>query len=215
MVVTRTLGHRLVQGLGQFRIVAVILSATAVAHEAEEFEFAAIELREGFGMHRQGLVGELRKRHARHSAGGAGEGRLDHIGSQTDGFKDLSTVVAGEQRDADLGEDLAESVLQGNPNIGLDPFRIQRRQLALIDPLPGLGVLKPMAGGLPGEPGADRTGAVTDQTGDVMGAPALSGIRNERTTQPKLLAQQVVMNRADGEQGGHRRRGGIEVGRSP
>ena len=215
VVITRPLGHRLVQCLGQFRVVAVVFGATAIPHEADEFELAAIQFREGLGMHRESFISELRQRHACHAAGGAGEGRLDHIGSKTDGFKNLSTVVTGEQRYADLGKDLAQSVLKGDSNIGLNPFRIQGRQLALLDPFLGLGVLQPMAGGLPGEPGADRAGPVTDQAGDVVRAPALSGINNERTPQPKLLAQQVMVNGADGEQGRHCRRGGIELGGCP
>ena len=84
-------------------------------------------------MHRESFISELRQRHACHAAGGAGEGRLDHIGSKTDGFKNLSTVVTGEQRYADLGKDLAQSVLKGDSNIGLNPFRIKGRQLALLD----------------------------------------------------------------------------------
>ena len=212
VVVTRPLSHRLVQCLGKFRVVAVVFGTAAVPHEAYEFELAAIQFREGLGMHRQSFISELRQRHACNPAGGAREGRLDHIGAKTDGFKNLSTVVTGEQRDADLGKDLAQSILQGDSNIGLHPLRIQGRQLALLDALPGLGVLEPMAGGFPCQPRADRTGAVTDQTGDVVRAPALSGISNERTPQPKLPTQQMVMNGADGEQGRHRRRGGIDLG---
>ena len=70
-----------------------------------------------------------------------------------------------------------------------------------------------MACGLPGEPGADRTGAVTDQAGHVVGTPALGGIRHKRALQAELLTQKMVMNSSHSEQGRHRHRGGIELGR--
>ena len=60
MVVARSLGHGFVECLGQFRIVAVVLSPAAVLHKANELELAAVQLWERLGMHREGLVRQLR-----------------------------------------------------------------------------------------------------------------------------------------------------------
>ena len=97
VVVTRALGHRLVQCLRKLGIVAVVLSTTAVLNEPHEFELAAVELRERLGMHRERFVRQLSQRHAGNTAGRSGEGGLHHIRTQTDRFKDLSAVIAGQQ----------------------------------------------------------------------------------------------------------------------
>ena len=39
---------------------------------------------------------------------------LDEVGAETDGLEELRAVVAGEQRDAHLGEDLEQPLLGGD-----------------------------------------------------------------------------------------------------
>ena len=121
-------------------------------------------------------------------------------------------MITGQERNADLGEDLAQAVFQGNAHVGLHLVGIEGGQLALLDPLLGFGVGEPMAGGLPGEPWADRTGAVTDQAGHVMGAPALGGVNHQGAAQTQLLPQQVVMHRPHSQEGRHRHAGGGQLG---
>ena len=58
-----------------------------------------------------------------------------------------------------------------------------------------------MAGGLPGQPRTDGAGAVADQAGQVVGAPALGRFDHEGSLQPQTLAQQVVVHRPDSQQG--------------
>ena len=98
------------QGFGHLRAIEVILAASAVLHEAHELELGAVELGEGLGMEAEGFAGQLAQAQASHPAGGATEGKLDQIGAKADGFEDLGAVIAGQQGDADLGEDLAQAV---------------------------------------------------------------------------------------------------------
>ena len=113
MVVAGARLHRRVQGLGHLRAIEVILAASAVLHKAHEFELGAVELGEGLGVEAQGFAGQLAQAQTGHPTGGALEGQLDQVGTDADRLKDLGAVVAGEQRDADLGEDLAQAVLEG------------------------------------------------------------------------------------------------------
>ncbi|NDH88445.1 MAG: FAD-binding protein, partial [Actinobacteria bacterium] len=183
VVITGAFMDGLVQRLRHLRAVEVVFTASAVLHKAHELELAAVELGEGLGMEQKRFPGQLAHGEARHPAGGPCKGSLHHVGTETDRLKDLSTVITGEQGDADLGEDLAETVLQGDPHIRLGVSRGEGRQLALFDSLLSFGMGQPVAGGLPGEPGADGTSAVADQTSEVMGAPALGGLHHQRTAQ--------------------------------
>ena len=72
-------------------------------------------------------------------------------------------------------------------------------------------MLQPVAGRFPRQPWAYSTRPIADQTGHVMRAPTLSRIGNQRTLQPQLLAQEVVMHRSNGQEGGHRHRCGTEL----
>ena len=67
-----------------------------------------------------------------------------------------------------------------------------------------------MAAGFPGEPGADGTGAITDQAGQVVSAPALGRFHHQGSLQPQAQVEQVVMHRAHGQQRWNGGRGGID-----
>ena len=73
---------------------------------------------------------------------------------------------------------------------------------------------EPVARGLPGEPGADGAGAVADQAGHVVGAPALGGVDHQGAAQTQLLTQKVMMHRPHGQEGRHRHADGSERGSS-
>ena len=211
VVVTRSGRNGGMQGLGHLGAVEVVLAAGAVLHKAHELELAAVELREGLGVDRQGLAGEIGEAEARHPAGGALEGQRDQVGADADRFKDLGAVVAGQQRDADLGEDLAQAVVEGLAHVGLSLVQAQGGQLAGLDQLLGAGMREPVARGLPGQPGAHSTGAIADQAGQVMGAPALGGLDHDRGLEPQTGSQQVVVHRTGGQKRRQGRDGGIDA----
>jgi hypothetical protein len=135
VVVAGARRHGGVQGLGHVRVVEVELAAGAVLHEAHELELGAVELGVGLGMEGQGLAGQILEAEAGDPAGGAGEGQIDQIGADADGLEDLGAVVAGEQGDADLGEDLAQPLLQGLAHVGLGLVGSRRGSLprSIID----------------------------------------------------------------------------------
>ena len=70
-----------------------------------------------------------------------------------------------------------------------------------------------MAAGLPGEPGADGTGAKADQAGQVVGAPALGGLHHDRGLQPQPQPQQVLVHRPHRQQRRDVGGGGIDAAR--
>ena len=195
----------------------MVLAAGAVLHEAHELQLGAVQLGVGLGVEAEGLAGQIGEAQSGHTARGAGEGQLDEIGADADRLKDLGAVVAGQQGDADLREDLPQAILQGGAHIGLGPGRREGGQLAPLDQGTGLGMGQPVAGGLPGEPGAHRAGAITDQTGQVVGAPALGRVDHDRGLQPQPQAQQKVMHGAHRQQrrdvgGAGADRGGLAAG---
>ena len=98
------------QGLGHLRTVEVVFTTGAVLHKTHELELAAVEFGEGLGVKGQGFARQFGQAQARHTAGGAFEGQFDQVGADADGLEDLGPVVAGQQGDADLGEDLAQAV---------------------------------------------------------------------------------------------------------
>ena len=71
----------------------------------------------------EGFTRQLLQAQAGHPAGGSLEGTLNQIRTNADRLKDLGAVVAGQQGNADLGEDLAQTVLQGLANVGLGLIR--------------------------------------------------------------------------------------------
>ena len=206
MVVTGSSLDRGVESLGHLRAVEVVFATGAVLHKAHELELGAVEFGERLGVQAEGFTGQIGDRESSHPAGGASEGQIDQIGANANGLKDLSAVIAGQQGNADLGEDLAQPVFQRHAHVGLNLIHGEGGQLAQLDGLAHLGLVEPMATGFPGEPGANGTGAKTNQTGQVVGAPALSRVHNDRGLQAQPQPQQVVVHSPHSEQG---RDGGV------
>ena len=203
MVVARTLRHGGMEDLGHLGAVEMKFSTGAVLHEPHELQLAAVEFRVGLAVHHEGFVGQIPQAQTRHPACGAGEGHLDEVGSDSNRLKDLGTVIAGQHGDADLGENLAQTIFQSLAHVGLGLIHRQGGQFSTLDQRAGLGMLQPVTGRLPGQPGTDGAGAETDQAGQVMGTPALSGLHNDRTTQAEAQA-----STGDGGHNQRRARGG-------
>ena len=77
------------------------------------------------------------------------------------------------------------------------PFSRGRRAVAEPAALPEV------AHRLEGEVGMHGRGAVADEAGEVMDAPALGGLGDERGAAAQASPDQVVVHGADGEQHGH------------
>ena len=201
------------EGLGHLRAVEVVFATGAVLHKAHELELGAIEFWESLGVEGQGFTGQIAEAQARHPAGGAAERQGNEVGANANRLKDLGAVVTGQQGNADLGEDLAQAIFEGLAHIGLGLVGREGWQFAPLDQRLHLGLGQPMAGGFPGEPGANGTGAVADQAGQVVGAPALGRVNNEGGLQAQSQVEQVVVHRPHRQQGRDRAGGGINAGR--
>ena len=68
-----------------------------------------------------------------------------------------------------------------------------------------------MAAGFPGEPGTYGAGAKADQTGQVVGAPALGGVNHQGGLQAQAQVEQVVVHRPHRQQGRNRGGGGVDA----
>ena len=200
MVVARAGLDSRMEGLGHLRAVEVVFTTGAVLHKAHELELGAIELGERLGVEAEGFAGQLAQAQAGHAAGGAFEGQFDQVGADADRLKNLSAVVAGEQRDPDLGEDLAQAVFEGLTHVGLNQISGEGGQLAALDVGLHLGLRQPVASRFPGEPGAHGAGAEADQAGQVMGAPALGSVSHQGGLQTQAKVEQVVVHRTHRQQ---------------
>ena len=58
---------------------------------------------------------------------------------------------------------------------------------------------QPVPAGFPGHPGADRTGAIADQTGQMVGGPALAGFNHDGGLQAQTKPQEVVVDSPNGQ----------------
>ena len=172
------------EGLRHLRAVEVVFPTGAVLHKAHELELGAVELGVGLGVEDQGFTGQIRETQAGYPAGGAPKGELNQVGANADGLEDLGTVVTGQQGDTNLGKDLAQAIFEGFFHIGLGLVDGQGRQLAPLNQRLGFGMGQPMAGGFPGEPGADRTGAIANQASQMVGAPALGRFHHQGSLEP-------------------------------
>ena len=107
----------------------------------------------------RGLAGQVRQRHAPDAGDRPLEGRVDDVGAQAVRLEDLRPVVARQQRDAHLGEDLEQALLDGLFVVRLGLGDRDVGGLARLDERDGARGDAPLAGGLEGEVGADGVGA--------------------------------------------------------
>lgn len=153
------LTDRLVQQLGHRLVVDVVLPLRPRLDEPVVLELGrrrrAVGGREPFRPEGRGLALQVGERHAADARDGAAEGRVDDVGAQAVRFEDLRAVVARQQRDAHLRQDLEQSFLDRLFVVGLRLGDRDVGGLACLDERDGARGDAPLAGGLEGEVGAD------------------------------------------------------------
>ena len=102
------------QRLGRLGVVQVVLAARPIPDEAVVLQLLDAELRERLLVDPHRLLGELLHAEAADARRRAQEPDLDEVGAEADGLEQLRAVVAGQQRDAHLGEDLEQALLGGD-----------------------------------------------------------------------------------------------------
>ncbi len=201
------------QRLGRLGVVEVVLAARPVAHEPVVLQLLDGELGERLLVDPHRLLRELLDAEAADARGSAEEPELDEVRAEADRLEQLRAVVAGQQRDAHLGEDLEQALLGGDAVVaqgllevggrgGAGPLSGGRRLVAEPAALPEV------AHRLEGEVRVHGRGAVADEAGEVVDAPALRRLGDERGPAAQASPDQVVVHGADGEQRRHVARAG-------
>ena len=138
---------------------------------------------------------QFREAGALDPAGGAGEAQLDHLPRQADDLEQLRAAVAGDRRDAHLGEDLQQPLVQAGAVAALDRREVLRR---------GLAAALQRGQRLQRQIGMHGGGAVADQRRDVVRVADGAGVDQQVGAAAQPGADQRVVHRAGGEQGMHR-----------
>ena len=140
----------------------------------------------------EGFTGDLLESYTFDLGRSSGETLLHQRGGNAGRLEDLGAAVAADNGDAHLGHDLEEAALEcllvvqkRSGVIGLDR--------ALFDHL---------ADGLEGQIRIDRAAAVADEAGELMNVAGLSRLADNAGTHPLADAAEVMMDGADGQQGG-------------
>ncbi len=152
------------------------------------------------GVTRERFLRDVAEVHAQHLRNRAVEGVVDDIGMKPDGTESLRAAVAGQGRDAHLGHDLEQAlfecvtvILRGGGDVdGL----VARLHLSLGD--------KPVQRGKRNV-GIDRRRAVTEQTGELVDIAAFRRFADEARPGALVDADEVMMDRAGGEEHRNRR----------
>mmetsp|Transcript_22560 Transcript_22560/g.63332 ORF Transcript_22560/g.63332 Transcript_22560/m.63332 type:complete len:392 (-) Transcript_22560:1377-2552(-) len=205
----------LVHELGHLGVVAVVLAAGPRLQEAEELE--GLELLPGEGLGPEGLVlgRDLVQGEPAHAAHRALEGRADDLVAQAVRLEDLGTLVAREQGDAHLGQDLHQALVESAAEVVLAVLQGEVRHLPTLDHVLRLGRGAPLAHRLEAQVRAHGRRPVAHQHGHVVGAEALRGLRDERRVGADGLVDQVVVHRARGQQRRDERPSGVEGALGP
>ena len=201
LVAVHVLGlQRLVQQLGERRAVVVVLLARVVLDEAVVLQVLERRLREPGPVQRVHLVGQLLHRQPAHARHRAAEAEVDELPADPDGLEDLRRVVGREQRDADLAHDLEQTRVHRLAVVVQRVADADARDLALLHERLGLGRVVPRPHRLQRRVGVHRRRPEAEEAREVVRAPALRRLRDERRAEPQLLAEQVVVHRPHGQQ---------------
>ena len=164
----------------------MLLAAEAEGVVAADFERVVQDRRiaEGVAMAPDRLGGDLGAAGALDGGGGAGEIAGDEVALQADRVEDLGAAIGLVGRDAHLGHDLEQAL-------------VDRLDVA-VDDLVGVDVLGQVArhGGerLEGEIGVDRLGAVAGQHAEVMHLARVAGLDDQADRGPEAPADQVMVH---------------------
>mmetsp|Transcript_84239 Transcript_84239/g.238716 ORF Transcript_84239/g.238716 Transcript_84239/m.238716 type:complete len:300 (+) Transcript_84239:1054-1953(+) len=194
----RVRAHGLVQGPGHVRVVhvelALVLDVLVPPGECQ-LRRHVLELGERTSMEHHGLVGNVSKGEAFSNGGGAGKCDINDPAVKADALEDLSPSVALEHRDAHLAHDLLQPADDGLPVVilALPDGLAVGLSLALVRAVPPADVRQ-------GKVRADRGGAVADETGKMVRAPALPGVDDQGDLRPQPLHDEIVVHGPDGQE---------------
>mmetsp|Transcript_15003 Transcript_15003/g.40466 ORF Transcript_15003/g.40466 Transcript_15003/m.40466 type:complete len:533 (+) Transcript_15003:2899-4497(+) len=149
--------------------------------------------------------------HATNAAHRAAEAGVHHVAAQPIGLKDLCTVVALQQADAHLGQDLHDTLLQALLQVLLGIHDADVGHLARLDQRLGTGAEAPLASSLVCEVGADGVSAVANEGGRVVGGIAGQGVNHDGGIRAQALADEVMVHSADCQQGRNGRALGVHA----
>eukprot|EP00955_Chlamydomonas_euryale_P046641 353460-Chlamydomonas_euryale.AAC.20 len=128
-----TQADRLVQQLGHRLVVRVELALGARLDKTIVLELGHGLLRKRLGPQFLRLGLQIGQRHAADARHGAAEAHVDDVRAQTVGLEDLRAVVARQQRDAHLGQDLQDALLNRLLEVALRLLDAHVGQLARLD----------------------------------------------------------------------------------
>ncbi len=130
---------------------------------------------------------------------GPREGPFHQLPLQADDLEDLSPRVGIQGGDPHAGHHFEQALLD---RLDVTPDRLLRASGA-----PAFAFARRQGGdGLEGQIGTDRRGAIPDQAGEMVDLPGLPGDRDQARLGPLTGPNQVMVHRADGQQG---RDGGV------
>ena len=180
------------QGLHHVGVEGVVLGVVHVLEQA-----ARPRRRGAPGVFGQGArVGrQFREAGALDPAGGASEAQLDHLPRQADDLEQLRAAVAGDRRDAHLGEDLQQPLVQAAAVAALD-----RREALRVE----FAAALQLGQRLQRQIGMHGGRAVADQHRHVVRVAGGAGVDQQVGAAAQPGADQRVVHRAGGEQGMHR-----------
>mmetsp|Transcript_18872 Transcript_18872/g.47860 ORF Transcript_18872/g.47860 Transcript_18872/m.47860 type:complete len:1344 (-) Transcript_18872:168-4199(-) len=193
---------RLVQQLGHGLVVGVVLALGLGLDEAIVLQLGERLLGEGLGPERLALALQVGQRHAADAGHGALEAQVDDVRAQAVGLEDLGAVVALQQRDAHLGQNLEDALLQRLLQVLLRVLHAQVGHLAGLDERLRARRQAPLARRLVRQVGADGVRAVADQGGGLVGGEAGRGVHDDRGVGAQARLDQVVVHGAHCKQRG-------------
>ena len=129
--------------------------------------------------------------------GNAGERKVHHLPTDSDGLEGLGALVGVEDGNPHLGHDLEQALLQ---SLAVIAHGFLRTHLALWSQLPDRGIA---------EIGADRGCSESKTTGDLVDIADFSGFQDQGSSKPFPDSSEMVMNGTNSHQTGNRNFPGI------
>ena len=193
-------GHRLLEGVNEPGLPGMVLAAPAVAVEAADRQRHVV-LAPGAGVQIEQLLLDAGQTDPGDPARHVGEVLVDQGARQADRLEVVAAAVGREHRDAHLGHDLEQAVVERRL---VAPDTLLQRGLAeqAAAPAPGDRLL--------GQVGVDRGRPDADEDREIVHVEALAAAHVDRGEGPQALAHQVRVHRAGGQDHGDRRAAAVQ-----
>ena len=196
VVLGRVAARGVLQAGNGLRRPGMRLAAQAEGVVAADIQHAAIDrvLAMGGAMAGHRLLGDLGEADALDRRRGAGEAGLDERAGQADRVEDLRAAIGLVGGDAHLGHHLQYPLADRLVVVLLHLGGLQRQAVLHAD----------LFQRFEGDIGIDRLGAVAGQGAEMMHLAWLAAFHHQADLVAQALADQVVVHRGGGEQGGDR-----------